>query len=189
MDAILLLSGNSVRFGENKLCYNINGKKMYQYIWSNLKQCRDNKLINNLIVVTQHAEILQDLQSENCILIENHNPEKGVSYSIFLAVSKLQSMNKCSENCIFSVGDQPYFQSKTLIEFIENFTKNHFGISHCTAGKGGGNPVIFAKKYYKELLELQGDVGGKQIIQKYPQDVLPFQVAQWELEDIDVKPL
>ena len=54
-------------------------------------------------------------------------------------------------------------------------------------GEKTGNPCIFSKKYYRELMEITGDKGGKQIIKRYPEDVTYLKISdERELQDVDV---
>lgn len=49
-----------------------------------------------------------------------------------------------------------------------------------------GNPCIFDRKYYNELLSLEGDKGGKKVIMKHLDDTQIYEIeAGRELEDID----
>ena len=43
----------------------------------------------------------------------------------------------------------------------------------------------FAGKYKKELLALEGDQGGRQIMQEHPEDIWMMEVDERELRDID----
>ena len=43
----------------------------------------------------------------------------------------------------------------------------------------------FSRKYKKELLALEGDQGGRQIMQKHPEDIWMMEVDERELRDID----
>lgn len=46
--------------------------------------------------------------------------------------------------------------------------------------------LCFFKKYYKELFSLTGDVGGKQILNAHPTDIVVYQTkGEREFEDID----
>ena len=50
------------------------------------------------------------------------------------------------------------------------------------------NPVIFSKKYAEELLNLSGDVGGRQVMERHKEDVRFFEIEdEKELFDIDKK--
>lgn len=49
-----------------------------------------------------------------------------------------------------------------------------------------GNPCIFSRKYYQELMKITGDKGGKQIINRHPDDVVYLEIKDArELVDID----
>ena len=50
-----------------------------------------------------------------------------------------------------------------------------------------GNPVIFPKTLFEELMALEGDKGGKQIIKKHPEMVYKVYVTEQELSDMDYK--
>jgi molybdenum cofactor cytidylyltransferase len=53
-------------------------------------------------------------------------------------------------------------------------------------GKRGHPVILDRKKYEPELLDLHGDVGGREIVQKHPEDVLEVAVAsKGVLMDID----
>lgn len=50
-----------------------------------------------------------------------------------------------------------------------------------------GNPCIFSRKYFEELMELEGDVGGKRVIRKHRDDTSVLDVLdERELVDVDV---
>jgi molybdenum cofactor cytidylyltransferase len=49
-----------------------------------------------------------------------------------------------------------------------------------------GHPVIFHRKYKRELLNLKGDVGGKSILERHPQDVRRVSIkSEGVVKDID----
>jgi molybdenum cofactor cytidylyltransferase len=39
-----------------------------------------------------------------------------------------------------------------------------------------GNPTIFSRRFYNQLLKIKGDMGGRGIIQTYPNDVCYVEV-------------
>jgi len=50
-----------------------------------------------------------------------------------------------------------------------------------------GNPCVFSKKYYGELMELSGDVGGKRVVVAHRGDVAVMKVEDGrEMVDVDV---
>ena len=49
-----------------------------------------------------------------------------------------------------------------------------------------GNPVWFSKEYFGELLELQGDEGGKKVFRRHQEEAVYYEIENGkELEDID----
>lgn len=187
--AILLAAGNSRRFGENKLLYEINKTPMYRYMFQNLHQLLQNKFIDKLVVVTQYDEIQQEIHSfdENIIVVRNSNPEMGISHSVFLGLEKLNEVCKEEEACLFAVADQPYLRLESLEGLICLWKESDKGIAACANQETIGNPVIFCKKYFEQLQQLSGDKGGKQVVKRNLRDTILYQIPQKELEDIDVK--
>jgi len=59
---------------------------------------------------------------------------------------------------------------------IEEFCNHDKGIAIPTYQGRRGHPVLFAMKYKEKLLELKGDIGGRQIISDHPDDVLEVAV-------------
>ena len=84
------------------------------------------------------------------------------------------------------VADQPFLKKQTIEEFLTAFFRTQKGIG-CVAHEGKyGNPVIFHEKYVPELLELEGDQGGKRVLNRHLEDVFGFEVEEKkELTDID----
>lgn len=186
INLILLASGNSKRFGSNKLLYKIDGKEMFKYsvdLAEDLKKLLPD-IIKNIIVVSKYQEIKEYIQTKNIIYVENLHSELGISTSVILGIN--ESEKSKSDYLMFMVCDQPYTKLSTIIDFIENFLKNSKGIGAVAFEKIMGNPCIFSWKYLEKLKKLSGDTGGKKIIKENLDDVYIYEVAtKKELEDID----
>ena len=186
INLVLLASGNSKRFGSNKLLYKINGKEMFKYsvdLADDLKKSLKDT-IKNIIVVSKYQEIKEYVLSKNMIYVENPQSELGISTSIILGIS--ESEKDRSEYLMFMVCDQPYTKSSTIENFIKSFLKSSKGIGAVAFEKSMGNPCIFSHKYLEDLKKLSGDIGGKKIIKENLDDVYIYEVStKKELEDID----
>ncbi len=55
----------------------------------------------------------------------------------------------------------------------------------CAKGHRGSPNLYSVERYKTELLALEGDQGGRQIMQKYPQEIWMMEVDERELKDID----
>lgn len=194
MDALLLAAGNSRRFGDNKLLYKIDGKPMYQHILDHMYMLYEEGIINHLILVTQYEQIIKDIKRkyQGVDLVRNTKPDLGISHSIRLGIEVLENITmNASEACLFAVSDQPYLKLLSLRGILETWQEarknTEAGIIACANKEIIGNPVIFERRYYKELKLLNGDMGGKKVVKSHLDDTICYQISTHELEDIDVK--
>lgn len=184
LSIIVLASGSSKRFGENKLLYEINKKPMYLYTVQKLinlkKKCKN---IDEIVFVTKHEKIIKELQNKDIKVVENKQSEFGISQSIKLGVSN--SRNKVY---MFIVCDQPYIKETTIQNFIKKFVKSGKNLGCVKSDNTLLNPTIFTEKYKDKLMDLKGDKGGKKIILENLNDLFVFEVEdKKELIDIDYK--
>ena len=203
---IMLAAGNSRRFGANKLLYEIDGIPMYRHVleqlddtkkkieniyseYSDIVQLnnlyRNNitaKIICNIIVITQYDAIVEAVKTKEIQVLYNPHPEDGISSSVKIGLNA--SLD--AEAVLFTVADQPWLTSETICELIHMFLNTSKGIA-CVSCQGKmGNPCIFDRKYYNELLSLEGDKGGKKVIMKHLDDTQIYEIEEGrELEDID----
>lgn len=185
MDAILLAAGNSSRFGTNKLLYELDGKRMYRYVLEKLYRQKRMGNLNRIVVVSQYEEIFADIR-ENFPEIEtvlNPQPERGIASSLKLGLEVLQK--EVSQACLFAVADQPCLTETSLEKMIRMWERKPGGIVAAACGEKTGNPVIFSEKYYGELMELNGDVGGKCVVRRHPGEVALCEMPTEELRDFD----
>ena len=50
-----------------------------------------------------------------------------------------------------------------------------------------GNPVLWDRKYFDQLLNIEGDCGGKQIMEQFADKIIYVEADEKELRDIDYK--
>lgn len=181
---ILLAAGDSRRFNGNKLLHEFNGKPMFQYILEEVEKLPDD-LFYRKVVVTQYQEIMDCMKDHGYEVVVNRESSIGISHSIHLALKALEEEE--TDYC-FAVCDQPYLKAATIKSLVKGWQDSGKGIG-CLCNMGAlGNPAIFSRSYLKELLSLEGDVGGKRIIRKHIEDLYLHEVVDGlELVDIDVQ--
>ncbi|MEG1741249.1 MAG: nucleotidyltransferase family protein [Acetivibrio sp.] len=181
---VVLAAGSSLRYQGIKLLDEIDGKKMYRYILDTLK---DTKM-EPKVMVTQYEEIAQEAEKEGFCVVMNHKPEEGISRSIRLGMEKILEGYPEIEGMMFSVSDQPYIKKETIQKIVQAFCDDKGQIVSAAYEEISGNPCIFNKSYFKELLCLEGDRGGKCVIKNHGGDVFYLQINnKKELQDIDIK--
>ena len=177
---LLLAAGEGKRFGGNKLEAVVDGKPMYIHA---MELIQNEKEVQTSVVVTGKEGIASAAKDRNMKVAWNEDPKRGISHSIQLGIDALIRDNPELEAILFMVCDQPWLKSDTLHELLMRFDGGIAAVSH----KGeSGNPVIFSKKYFHELMELSGDVGGRQIMKRHYKEVYYLEVFnKKELDDVD----
>ncbi len=180
--AVLLLAGNATRFGGGKLMYLMDGKPLMQRTLFAL----DTPLLRRRVAVVQHEEVAALAQAAGFVTVENLTPERGVGLSVALGLEKLLAQSPDIPGALFSVGDQPYLTKDSVERLILAWQAQPERIVALGFDGRRGNPVIFPRRYYKELLCLTGDRGGSAVISGHPEALLLVQAgAKRELKDID----
>ena len=175
----------SRRFGENKLLYPVNGKKLYRYSLERMAALAEKRQ-ERLAVVTSHEAIRQELAGEKAEVIWNPKAETGIASSIHCAIRHLGISEDAAY--LFSVADQPFLRQEDLGAFIEGFLPSG-KVMGCMAHQGvWGNPAVFSGEYVQRLLSLEGDQGGKKILLASREQVFVFDCEQEKaFHDIDEK--
>lgn len=171
-----MASGYSRRFQGNKLLYELEGMPLIAHTLQKLASLKQDKLI----VVTQYDEIAKLAISYGAVVIANPYADEGQSASIRLGIA-----HSTGDQALLCVADQPYLKLSTLQKLLKRSDGEHIICTSCNGSYR--NPAIFPRKYYRELLELQGEQGGKQLLKKYTETVLSVECDSHQLRDIDQK--
>ena len=178
LGCVLMAAGASVRFGEeNKLLVPFRGEPLYRRAFSAIP--RD--LFHAVAAVSHYEEILAAAREEGFLPVYNPAPEDGVSLTVSLGLRALSD----ADAAMFLVADQPLLSKKTVEELIAFFLEAPAYIAAPAFGGKRGNPVIFPKAYFSELLALRGDRGGSAVIKAHP-DALRLYPLRDERERFDV---
>lgn len=185
---VMMAAGNSERFGENKLLYPVNGKPMYEHLADQVNGLAES-VFQKKIVVTQYPELAEHMKKRGFQVCLNDQPELGISHSVHLGAEEAWKWEPDAAIC-FAVSDQPYLRGTTLEMLIRQWKASGKGIGALAYHEEIGNPVVFAEKYRKELMELTGDKGGKRVVKRHMDDLYLMEVEDAEeLRDLDTKPV
>ena len=174
---ILEAAGDSKRFGSNKLLHIMdNGCPMITSILDAVRPLEAYKKI----IVTQYDEVAK-LASDFDVVM-NDRPDLGISRSMQLGLAAAGD----ADAYMFCVCDQPGLTTETLEKLIEEYKKGTAGIVSLAWQGKMRNPKIFSSRYKEELMKLEGDTGGRQIIDAHKKDLLLVEAeSEDEIKDID----
>lgn len=180
IELIVLAGGNSRRFSQNKLTHCVEGKPLVSYTIDRFKNAEEFLLT----VVTQYESIYRYCKDNdvNCVLSDTCR--EGISYSIKAGIEEISRRNP--SEVIFTAGDQPFISKDRMLDFYNKYISSGCGMASCFTDDHPSNPTIFSSKYFKDLVSLKGDKGGRTLIQRYSEDCLFYTVDNHEeLLDID----
>ena len=162
LNLIYLAAGNSRRFGENKLLFQIRGKPLYRYGLERLMEICERYPQWKLTVVTQYEEIYREVRRLPVWAVFSPKSRQGISHSIRAGI--LEGFLKAVE------------EKKPLLG--------------CISYRGcAGNPVYFSESMREELLALRGEQGGRTILKGKEAQTFFYEAAsERELEDLDYRP-
>ncbi len=180
--AIILAAGQSSRMGANKLLMEVGGKPMLRRV----AEAAIASHADPVIVVTGHASDAVKASLEDLPLQVTNNSE----YSKGLSTSLRAGINGLPEDCdgaLVLLGDMPGVKADLIDRMIAAFDPGE-DRAICVAAHDGrrGNPVLWARRFFPEILAIEGDGGARNLIAAYNELICEIEAADAApLLDID----
>lgn len=178
LGVVLLAAGKSTRFGANKLLAGFCGRPMVCYSLEAAAALKPARTA----VVTGCGEVARLAEGYGFEVIANNAPQLGQSHSIRLGVCAMQDMDAV----LLMVCDQPRLTAASIERLVQRFERSGKSVACLRDGTHMGNPAVFARHCFDELLALQGDRGAKGVLRAHEDDLLVVDtVGPDELADAD----
>lgn len=160
MTGILLAAGASRRFGANKLLQTLaDGEPLAVHACRHLLAVTDNVLA----VVRPASEVLAEhLRTEGADVRICVDAEQGMGTSLAFGVASALD----AESWLIALADMPFIKRSTIDAVAEAMRCGALIAAPCWQGQRG-HPVGFSQVLRAQLLDLDGDVGAKSVIQSY----------------------
>jgi molybdenum cofactor cytidylyltransferase len=179
--SIVLAAGESRRFGAPKQLLPWGEKTLLEHV---VDTALGSALDDTLVVLGYQAEQIGSLLRDRPIqLVINEDWESGLSSSV---KAGLKALPANYDACLFLLGDQPNVTNGLINSMLEKYRRTLAGIVVPSYRGQRGNPVLFADTRFPELLALEGDQGGRELIRRYQDEVQTIEVKQEDIFlDID----
>ena len=175
---VIMASGISKRFGENKLLIDFQGETLVERVLN----LTEGDLFARRIVITRTKEVESLCKERGCDVILHEFPGRGDA--VRLGMEQMMDM----DGCMFCPCDQPFLHRKSLNRMVGKFTYGEKKIFQLGYEDAKGTPVLFSKEYFEELCHLPERSGGSFVIKKYPEEVDVIEAeGAIELWDMDTK--
>ena len=177
VDAVIMASGFSKRMGFNKLKLEYNNISLLENCLKKLSAIPFNE-----VLVCGREDWVKSLSKKYSFkYLDNLTAHLGQSESIKLGVK-----NSNGKGITFFTADQPFLSEKTILTLYYNFLKTNL-ITIPIVNNNRFSPVFFPENKKSELLELEGDTGGKIVIKSTPFINLISFSSEKEFFDIDTE--
>src|SRR5690349_15962682 len=166
--AIVLAAGRSTRMGgPNKLLAELNGKKLVRIV---AEQALASKAADVIVVTGHQAELVeQALAGLNVKFVRNPDFAGGLASSVKAGIA---AVTDNADGAIVCLGDMPLIDAKLIDKLIETFAPDRGHLIAVPVSDGRrGNPVLWSRRFFRELMTLDGDVGARHLIAKHAEAV------------------
>ena len=183
VSAILLAAGEAKRMGRPKLLMTFGDGTVLERTLDNLLASEVDEVI---VVLGARAEKMRKLVAGRGVkTVFNLDYHRGMSTSI---IAGLKQVDSRTQWVMVALADQPMIGKETYNCLLRESLGSEKGIIVPRYKDRRGNPVIFSIKYREELLQLVGDIGGRELLKKYQDDILEVAVDS-ESVTIDINTL
>lgn len=156
--ALVLAAGLASRMGKDKLTLKLGGSTVFE---RTLKTVMESGADQIIVVTRPGSDLIHYAEALKCKVVVNPSPETGLSSSLKVG---LNSVAGCSQGVLFSLADQPLIPAHVYRALIERYRKTLKPIT-CPLYRGKrGNPVIFDRRLWPDLAQVEGDQGGRSLI-------------------------
>ena len=156
--------------GENKLTKEIQGVPLIKHSVKNILAASIDELI---IVLGYQKEIIEKLidKNEKIKFVFNKDFESGMASSI---KTGLDNLSEKTEAFFICLGDMPMVNHDIYNQIIRS--KNNKEIIVPTYKGQQGNPVLFSNSMRNKIMNIQGDIGAKKILELNKDKILNLDI-------------
>jgi molybdenum cofactor cytidylyltransferase len=182
---VLLAAGTSSRFGAaNKLLATVDGEPIVRHAARTLVESG----LEPVVAVLGHEadrvrDALADLPVETVV---NEGYEAGQASSLRAGIEVVRRHGADPNAAVVALGDMPFVSPETVDALVSAYAAAA-GDAVAPAFEGDrGNPVLFDARFFAPLADVDGDVGGREILLESDASVLLAVDDPGVRRDVDV---
>jgi molybdenum cofactor cytidylyltransferase len=170
--AIVLAAGGSSRFGSPKQLLPWKGQTLLQHV---VNTVLDSSVQQVVVVLGHQAGRMRELLGDRPgTMVINEEWEQGQSSSVGAG---LEALAANFQACLFVLADQPNITSSLIDDLLTRYRRTLALVVAPVHRGQRGNPVLFDRELFPDLLDLKGDEGGRSIIERHRSQLELVEVA------------
>ncbi|MFZ2155036.1 MAG: molybdopterin-binding/glycosyltransferase family 2 protein [Bradyrhizobium sp.] len=166
--AVILAAGRSTRMGgPNKLLAELGGKPLVRIV---TEQALASKASDVTVVTGHQAEQVEKaLAGLKVKFVRNPDFAEGLASSVKAGIAAVPPN---ADGAVICLGDMPLISSELIDRLIEAFAPDSGNLIAVPVSDGRrGNPVLWSRRFFNELMTLDGDIGARHLIAKHGEAV------------------
>jgi len=168
VSAVVLAAGRSTRMGgPNKLLAELNGQKLVRIV---TQQALASKAKDVIVVTGHQAELVEKaLEGLKVTFVRNPDFAGGLASSVKAGISAVPAN---ADGAVICLGDMPMISAGLIDHLIEAFAPDRGNLIAVPVSDGRrGNPVLWSRRFFNELMTLDGDIGARHLIARHNEAV------------------
>jgi molybdenum cofactor cytidylyltransferase len=164
---VVLASGMSLRFGkDNKLLAPFGQSTVVR---RTVQAYLDGNLQPVLVVMGHQAGRVRTALA-GLPVVDVYNPEfeQGQSRALVHGVTALPPLTPAA---VIGVADQPLLTGEVIRQLVMAYRTTRAPLVVPRYAGGRGNPVLFDRRLFAELLQVTGDQGGRPVLETHRQEI------------------
>jgi molybdenum cofactor cytidylyltransferase len=166
--AVILAAGRSTRMGgPNKLLAELAGKPLVRTVTEQALASG----ASGVIVVTGHqaGEVEKALAGLKVKFVRNPDFAAGLASSVRTGIAAVPAN---ADGAVVCLGDMPLIDARLIDRLIEAFAPDRGELIAVPVSDGRrGNPVLWSRRFFTELMALDGDIGARHLIARHAEAV------------------
>jgi molybdenum cofactor cytidylyltransferase len=166
--AVILAAGRSTRMGgPNKLLAEIGGRPLVRIVTEQALASQ----ASDVIVVTGHQaeQVEKALLGLKVKFVRNPDFAEGLASSVKAGIAAVPDN---ADGAVICLGDMPLISAHLIDRLIEAFAPDRGNLIAVPVSDGRhGNPVLWSRRFFSELMTLDGDIGARHLIAKHSEAV------------------
>jgi molybdenum cofactor cytidylyltransferase len=181
--AVVLAAGRSIRMGAvNKLIAEIGGKPLVRIAAEQALASRASPVI--VVTGHEHGRVEQALNGLPVKLVHNPDYAEGLGTSLKAGIAAVPDD---ADGAIVCLGDMPQVNAALIDKLIAAFdpARGALVVVPSIAGRRG-NPVVWSRRFFHDLMAIDGDIGARHLIGSYAEAVVEVPLeGDAALTDVD----
>ena len=179
---VVLAAGNAKRLGQSKQLLPWGNSTLLGNVVENVLAVDAHKFF--VVLGAYRNEILEKINLSEATVLINDNWQQGLGSSIASAITEIDDKYPELNAVLLVLADQPFIGSIHLNAIIKLYLTEKESIIITRKENYRGVPVLFPRKFFRELMLLSNDEGAKQIINRN-KDCVKEIVTLDNIADID----